>query len=223
MAKRLSIEADWNTWAFMPTTTLQEAVFLSLDLEPVSQGFNHALVVACKHIDEADPLRMLREFNRRMKIASANIKELAESPMAYHRDICNAEVSLSKFGTWAGNIGLSLPDKFPTQTAPEKPIDAPAQSPATPAPVIAASDGPALPTFFHSTKVRRDALTPVIELAQSHCRNASDTAEVWAALLVLAEKKTAPLIGATEDGLQYLKKGTAASFNREALRKRLGR
>jgi len=41
--------------------------------------------------------------------------------------------------------------------------------------------------------------------------------------LVLAEKKTAPLIGATEEGLQYLKNGTAASFNREALRKRLGR
>ncbi len=90
-------------------------------------------------------------------------------------------------------------------------------------PVEPASDGYALPTFIHSTKTRRDALTPVIELAQSKCRNATDTAEVWAALLVLAEKKTAPLIGATEEGLQYLKNGTAAIFNRDALRKRLGR
>lgn len=87
-----------------------------------------------------------------------------------------------------------------------------------------ASDGTApLKTIFHSTKTRRDSLTPVIELAQKQCKNQNDTAEVWAALLVLAEKKTGLLIGATEDGLQYLKDGTAANFNREALRKRLTR
>ncbi len=63
----------------------------------------------------------------------------------------------------------------------------------------------------------------MIELAQKQCSDPLDTAEVWAALLVLAERKTPPLIGATEDGLQYLKNGTAASLNREALRKRLGR
>ena len=76
---------------------------------------------------------------------------------------------------------------------------------------------------IHSTKARRDALTPVIELAQKECRNPQDTAEVWAVLLVLAEKKHAPLRGATEDGLQYLKGGVAAIFNRDALRKRLYR
>ena len=75
----------------------------------------------------------------------------------------------------------------------------------------------------NSTKTRRDTLTPVIERAQKQCDNPQDAASVWAALLVLAEKKVAPLIGATEDGLQYLKNGTAASLNREALRKRLGR
>ena len=96
---------------------------------------------------------------------------------------------------------------------------APAQ---TPAPVVTASDGP-LTTTIHSTKTRRDTLTPVIELAQKQCTDSQDTAAVWGALLVLAEKKTAPLIGATEDGLQYLKNGTAANFNRDALRKRLDR
>lgn len=103
---------------------------------------------------------------------------------------------------------------------------APAQT-ATPAPVVAvepANDGPApLNTIIHSTKTRRDALTPVIELAQSLCRDSTDTAEVWAALLVLAEKKTAPLIGATEEGLQYLKGGTAEIFTRKSLGKRLTR
>lgn len=76
---------------------------------------------------------------------------------------------------------------------------------------------------IHSTKARRDALTPVIEFAQKKCCNPRDTAEVWAALLALAEKQHAPLIGATEDGLQYLKKGAAAIFKRDALRKRLNR
>ena len=99
-----------------------------------------------------------------------------------------------------------------------------AQSLEAPAPVMTASDRPAPQnTIVHSIKTRRDALTPVIEFAQSQCRDATDTAEVWAALQVFAEKKIPPLRGATEDGLQYLKNGNAASFNRESLRKRLGR
>ena len=91
----------------------------------------------------------------------------------------------------------------------------------TPSPAPEVADGAS--SVIHSTKVRRDALTPVIELAQKNCRNPQDTAEVWAALLVLAETKHAPLRGATEDGLQYLKGGAAAFFNRDALRKRLDR
>lgn len=95
---------------------------------------------------------------------------------------------------------------------------------ATTAPVVAASDGPApLTTFIHSSKARRNTLTPVIEMAQKQCSDQRDTAAVWGALQVLAENRTAPLIGATEDGLQYLKNGTAAILTREALRKRLGR
>ena len=76
----------------------------------------------------------------------------------------------------------------------------------------------------HTTKTqRRDSLTPVIEQAQRQCKNPTDTAEVWANLLVHAERKTPPLLGATEEGLQYLKGGAAAKFNREALSKRLAR
>jgi hypothetical protein len=99
----------------------------------------------------------------------------------------------------------------------------PVQATATPAPLAVARDCNVLPTFIHSTKTRRDALTPVIERAQQQCNDPKDTAAVWAALQVLAEKKAAPLIGATEDGLQYLKNGGAAILNRDALRKRLGR
>ncbi len=100
------------------------------------------------------------------------------------------------------------------------------------APAVALPDAPvvgvstskpaASGTVTHSTKApRRYTLTPVIELAQSKCRNPTDTAEVWAQLLVLAENRTAPLIGATDEGLQYLDKGTAAIFTRDALNKKL--
>ncbi len=89
------------------------------------------------------------------------------------------------------------------------------QSTATPAPVVA--------VIRHSTKARRDTLTPVIELAQTKCLNPKDAAAVWAALLVLAENKNDPLRGATEDGLQYLKGGEAAIFKRKSLGQRLAR
>lgn len=90
------------------------------------------------------------------------------------------------------------------------------------APVVAVEPEP-LNGIIHSTKARRDTLTPVIELAQSQCRNSLDTAEVWAALQILAEKKIAPLIGGTEDGLQYLKGGNAEIFKRKSLGQRLAR
>ena len=96
---------------------------------------------------------------------------------------------------------------------------APAQT-ATPAPAPVGTVGASM---IHSTKARRNALTPVIEFAQRQCSNPEDDAEVWAAFLVLAEKKHAPLIGCTEAGLQYLKNGDVGYFNRGALRKRLDR
>ncbi len=154
MTKR--IEADWNTWAFIPTTSLQEAVFLSLDLEPDPKGFNGALVMDYAKAGKSDPIGVLRELNRRMKIACANVDELAKFSMSYHRDTQKAKVSLSKFGTWAEGMEWSLPDKFPRQPAPAHhqtsdvtdceavaaPVvtvqaePAPAQN-ATPAPVVA--------------------------------------------------------------------------------------
>ena len=95
---------------------------------------------------------------------------------------------------------------------------APVQAAATPAPVGAVGA-----SLTHSIRVRRDTLTPVIELAQSQCRNPKDTAEVWAVLMVLAEKKHPPLIGVTEEGLQYYEAGEAAIFKRKSLGARLTR
>ena len=76
----------------------------------------------------------------------------------------------------------------------------------------------------HSTKdTRRQTLDPEIEHAQSLCKDPSDTAEVWGALQKMAEEKHGQLLGATEDGLQYLKNGEAVIFTRDALQKRLKR
>jgi hypothetical protein len=76
----------------------------------------------------------------------------------------------------------------------------------------------------HSTKDnRRHSLRSEIEHAQSMCISHRDTTEVWAELQKLAEERYGALLGATEDGLQYLKSGEAAIFTRDALQKRLKR
>lgn len=75
----------------------------------------------------------------------------------------------------------------------------------------------------HSTKEkRRDALDPAIELAQSKCKNAKDTAEVWGQLQALAQEERPPFLGVVRAGLKYTKHGDqAAHFTRGALDKRL--
>jgi hypothetical protein len=148
---------------------------------------------------------------------------IAPSAELMRKRLESVRVSRDELHRWVKATGIRSAYSFaPVVNAPGAELStqpAPAQNTATPAPVVAvgASGG------IHSTKTRRDALTPVIELAQSQCRNPKDTAEVWAALLVLAEKKNAPLIGATEDGLQYLKNGSAENFSRKSLGKRLTR
>lgn len=71
---------------------------------------------------------------------------------------------------------------------------------------------------------RRDILTPIIETAASQCRNGRDVAELWVKLQSLARARTAPLIGVTENGIQYLDANdTPKEFTLKALRGRLRR
>lgn len=131
------------------------------------------------------------------------------------------QVTLSDLVRWAKSKGYAVAPELESIVAKMGPAAsaAPAQQDTTPpAPV-----GQVVASVVHSTKARRDTLTPVIELAQTKCRNPKDSAEVWAVLLVLADNKHAPLIGATEEGLQYLKGGTAEIFKRSSLGKRLSR
>ena len=76
-------------------------------------------------------------------------------------------------------------------------------------------------TRIHSTKSRRDAITPAIEAAQEKCRDPQDTAEVWGHLQALAHDKHPPFLGVTEDGLQFIDRD--GYFNKDHLRKRLAR
>lgn len=70
-------------------------------------------------------------------------------------------------------------------------------------------------------KLRRDSIDPVIELAQTRCRNPQDTAEVWGHMVVFADDRHTPFLMSNENGLQYSKKGINAHFTRDALDKRL--
>lgn len=74
-----------------------------------------------------------------------------------------------------------------------------------------------------STTKRRNTLTPVIERAQQQCRDCWDSAEVWGVLSAMAAKKEPPLLGATEDGLQWHKDGDVAILSRSALTERIKR
>jgi hypothetical protein len=114
---------------------------------------------------------------------------------------------------WFLNSGLTLPDELDAVIGNVETLPTSASTSVTTVPQV----------ITHSTKERRDILTPVIELAQKQCRDPRDAAEVWAVLQVLAEKGSPPLFGATEDGLQYFKEGIANTFKRKSLGQRLKR
>jgi len=154
--------------------------------------------------------------DERVKLAYAAIADKLASLKAARMDADSAS------GAWRRAMVRQLlqpqADLAPEAAAPTAPV-----APATAIDGAVALHGAPEPgTVTHSTKApRRDTLTPVIELAQSQCRNRNDTAEVWACLLVIANKKTAPFIGTAEGGLQYLNGAAAAFFKRDALDKRL--
>lgn len=211
--------ANWNKWKHIPKVELWKAVCLTLDVEPDENvlGMDNWLKYR-----RGVPRGMTAEFADRLFIAQENMSAYGPiRPMRLHTGVLknpHAEVSLAEVAAAAVAWEWTVPAQMaglancPSGTV----IEEIQPSQATEVGIVPTST-------VHSTKSRRDALTPVIELAQTQCRNPLDTAEVWAALLVLAEKKSPPLIGATEEGLQYLSNGSAEIFKRDSLRKRLAR
>jgi len=74
-----------------------------------------------------------------------------------------------------------------------------------------------------STKLRRDALTPIIEQAQHKCIDRYDVAAVWVQLCAMARRKEAPLVGVIEDGIQWSKHCDIVIFSYPALTERIRR
>lgn len=132
--------------------------------------------------------------------------------------------------TWAmRRLGLTLPEPLRALVSPDhaqqqSALAAPANPVVPPSATHAGDTTAKANAIVHSTKaLRRDALAPVIEQAQAGCADPFDVAAVWARLQVMAEQRVPPLIGSTEEGLQYLDQGDAAILNRKALSKRLAR
>lgn len=97
---------------------------------------------------------------------------------------------------------------------PPAPMAEPATEPPAPAQQAATKNG--LP--------RQDLLTPLINKAVQDAGEGASPAEVFAILRKWAEQKKAPLIGATEEGLQWINSSDRAKIlSLGALRKRLKR
>ncbi len=80
------------------------------------------------------------------------------------------------------------------------------------------------PSSSPTQRSRRDLLTPLIEIAQQGCKNPYDTPAVWTKLLAMAREKRAPLLGATEAGLQWLDTDDSLqNLSRKSLGERLRR
>lgn len=208
--------ANWDKWALMPHCELWQAICLSMDFEP-PQRCNLVEFLRLEH----------NTFKDRLEVCKVNLgdKLPALDTHTCHSDGIAARVKLATFAAVASKWGWPIPQQLqdkatlPDEARALKPEPQPA-----PAPTTTAITAPVVEAVRHTTKdERRHTLKPEIEHAQSLCKDASDVVEVWAALQKMAEKKHGQLLGATEDGLQYLKNGEAVPFTRNALQKRLKR
>ncbi len=197
---------DWDFWMKLPSVELWQATALAMGRNP-------------DHLQYDSPER---NFNRLLKITTAHAKAGNIRLVGRKLNMEKSLVSLSDFIKWLERMPLGVSEQFLSYVKNKLAYEDALK-------LMELDLGrdvetPSLHTQRNSTiKKRRNTLTPVIELAQKQCSDPNDTSEVWAAMLVLAEKKHAPLLGATEQGLQYLNEGTAAFFSKRSLRKRLAR
>ena len=87
--------------------------------------------------------------------------------------------------------------------------------------LVSGASGDVTTSNSKPAKKRRNSIDPVIELAQTKCRNPQDTAEVWAQMEVLAHAAHAPFLAVKKTGLEYTKGSGKDYFTRDALRLRL--
>lgn len=212
-------QANFAFWLKVDFWTFDDAIALLLGKNPQ--------VVTWAAVDQAvKPKGFFRGAPVRSKFLS---EYMMVRDLALRSDVMTRGPKLrpEDVVTWAmRRVDLKLPEPLRALASVGE-----AQQPKPPSqedsgpPQIATSAGGvvAKPVIYSTRALRRDDLTAVIEQAQGECTNPFDVASVWARLQVMAEKKVPPLIGSTEEGLQYLDQGEAAVLNRKALWKRLAR
>lgn len=86
-------------------------------------------------------------------------------------------------------------------------------------------EAPGQVTLHRIQGERRDALTPLIERAQGECKNKHDSAEVWNALVGIAQREPLPhpLIGFADGEIKYMTGDELKFLKRENLADRLRR
>lgn len=73
----------------------------------------------------------------------------------------------------------------------------------------------------HSTKERRNVMTPVIEKAQELCRSTTDVSLIWPQIQKLAKENFSALRGEDEDGVKYVDDDVPKHFTKKNLSDRL--
>lgn len=200
-------QADYAYWLRMDYWKLEEAVALLLGRDPrvVTRRAVLREVESTKFLTGPPMSQFLRDYETLFSIASRSTA-LTQSP----------QISPATAVEWAiSRSGFEPPQELLTAVRPVK------AQPAAESATSAAERSDVAHSIGDAE--RRDAMSPVIEEAQRRCGKPYDTAAVWAELLVMAEAKVSPMRGCTEDGIQFLKDGQAATLTRESLRKRLKR
>ncbi len=107
---------DWGLWARIPTAGLDEAVALSLNVNPL---FVPMLWNMFNDEDPQEHDEGTAEFARRLVVARNNIQPLgALTVFGMDEDPARCRVRLADFAALAAGLGWSLPPEFPgTQAA----------------------------------------------------------------------------------------------------------
>lgn len=120
-SNRMGEDRDWDKWEKIPKAELWKVVALSLNITPskLLDKLNH-------RFDPLDPLCSVpRPFRERLEIAEAHLGE--GLPEVEHRDTKDfggnrrtylSIVRLSDFASWAVQMDLELPARFPAARTP---------------------------------------------------------------------------------------------------------
>jgi hypothetical protein len=181
-----------------------------------------------KSCDVVEFLRLdQKTFKDRMQVCMANLggKLTAVDTHIHHFSPKAARVNLATFAAVVSKWGWSIPQQLQAleQHAPKfeawplKPEPQPA-----PAPTKPAITAPVVEVMRHITRdTRRSTLKPVIEHAQSLCKDPWDTAEVWGQLHTLTAQKHTVLLHLEGDAVVYTDGDNTKKLTKKKLGERL--